>query len=90
MLQRAPRGFERYILQRPLCVKAALYSRLLIETDMLTTMRPDVLERIIDAIPMKRLGKPEEIASIVAWLASDEAGFATGADFSLNGGAHMC
>jgi acetoacetyl-CoA reductase len=61
-----------------------------IETDMLAAMRPDVLERIIDAIPMKRLGKPEEIASIVAWLASDEAGFATGADFSLNGGAHMC
>jgi acetoacetyl-CoA reductase len=61
-----------------------------IETEMLANMRPDVLERIIDAIPMKRLGKPEEIASIVAWLASDEAGFATGADFSLNGGAHMC
>src|ERR1700739_191768 len=55
-----------------------------IETEMLTTMRPDGLERIIDAIPMKRLGKPEEIASIVAWLASDEAGFATGADFSIN------
>jgi acetoacetyl-CoA reductase len=61
-----------------------------IETEMLTTMRPDVLERIVAAIPMKRLGKPEEIASIVAWLASDESAFATGADFSLNGGAHMC
>ena len=61
-----------------------------IATDMLAALRPDVLERIIDAIPMKRLGKPEEIASIVAWLSSEEAGFATGADFSLNGGAHMC
>ena len=61
-----------------------------IETDMLVGIRPDVLERIIEGIPMKRLGRPEEIASIVAWLASDEAGFATGADFSLNGGAHMC
>jgi acetoacetyl-CoA reductase len=61
-----------------------------IDTGMLAGIRPDVLERIINAIPMKRLGKPEEIASIVAWLASDEAGFATGADFSLNGGAHMC
>jgi len=60
-----------------------------IATDMLAALRPDVLERIIDAIPMKRLGKPEEIASIVAWLSSEEAGFATGADFSLNGGAHM-
>jgi acetoacetyl-CoA reductase len=60
-----------------------------IETEMLAAVRPDILERIIDSIPMKRLGKPEEIASIVAWLASDDAGFATGADFSLNGGAHM-
>ncbi|WP_348751773.1 SDR family oxidoreductase, partial [uncultured Aquincola sp.] len=40
-------------------------------------------------IPIKRLGTPEEIASIVAWLASDESGFATGADFSCNGGLHM-
>jgi acetoacetyl-CoA reductase len=61
-----------------------------IETEMLAAVRPDVLERIIDSIPMKRLGRPAEIASIVAWLASDDAAFATGADFSLNGGAHMC
>ena len=60
-----------------------------IETEMLAAVRPDVLERIIDSIPMKRLGKPAEIASIVAWLASDEAGFATGADFPVNGGMHM-
>ena len=40
-------------------------------------------------IPVKRLGTPEDIASIVAWLASDESGFATGADFSVNGGLHM-
>jgi acetoacetyl-CoA reductase len=39
--------------------------------------------------PVKRLGEPSEIASIVAWLASDESGFATGADFSVNGGQHM-
>jgi acetoacetyl-CoA reductase len=43
----------------------------------------------LDCIPVRRLGKPEEIASIVAWLASDEAGFATGADFPVNGGMHM-
>lgn len=60
-----------------------------IETEMLSTVRPEVLERIIDSIPVGRLGKPEEVASIVAWLASDEAAFATGADFSLNGGLHM-
>jgi acetoacetyl-CoA reductase len=38
---------------------------------------------------MKRLGTPEEIASMVSWLAGDESGFATGAEFSLNGGLHM-
>jgi acetoacetyl-CoA reductase len=60
-----------------------------IGTDMVRAMRPDVLEKIISTIPVKRLGTPEEIGSMVAWLASDDAGFATGADFSLNGGLHM-
>jgi acetoacetyl-CoA reductase len=48
-----------------------------------------VLEKIVSTIPVKRLGRPEEIASIVAWIASEESGFSTGADFSLNGGLHM-
>ena len=60
-----------------------------IATDMVTAMKPVVLEKIVDTIPVKRLGKPAEIGSIVAWLASDESAFATGADFSLNGGLHM-
>jgi len=52
-------------------------------------VRPELLSKIVESIPVRRLGNPEEIASIVAWLASDGAGFATGADFSLNGGLHM-
>lgn len=60
-----------------------------IATDMVTAIREDVLEKIVGTIPVKRLGAPEEIASIVSWLASDEGGFSTGADFSLNGGLHM-
>src|ERR1700758_208590 len=60
-----------------------------IGTDMVKSIRPDVLEKIVATIPVRRLGSPEEIASIVAWLASEESGFATGADFSLNGGLHM-
>ena len=60
-----------------------------IATDMVKAIRQDVLDKIISTIPIKRLGTPEEIASIVAWLASDESGFATGADFSCNGGLHM-
>ena len=60
-----------------------------IGTDMVRAIRPDRLDKIVSGIPVKRLGEPDEIASIVAWLTSDEAAFATGADFSLNGGLHM-
>jgi acetoacetyl-CoA reductase len=60
-----------------------------IGTDMVRSIRPDVLEKIVSGIPVKRLGEPSEIASIVAWIASDEGGYATGSDFSLNGGLHM-
>jgi acetoacetyl-CoA reductase len=56
---------------------------------MLRSIKPDRLEKIVSGIPVKRLGEPDEIASIVGWLASDESAFATGADFSLNGGLHM-
>jgi acetoacetyl-CoA reductase len=60
-----------------------------IATDMVKSIRQDVMDKIVAGIPVKRLGTPEEIASIVAWVASDESGFATGADFSVNGGLHM-
>jgi acetoacetyl-CoA reductase len=60
-----------------------------IATDMVKAIRQDVLDKIIATIPIKRLGTPEEIASIVAWLAGEESGFTTGADFSCNGGLHM-
>ena len=60
-----------------------------IGTDMVKAIRPDVLEKIVATVPVKRLGEPREIASILAWLASDEGGYATGADFSVNGGLHM-
>jgi acetoacetyl-CoA reductase len=60
-----------------------------IATDMVKAVRPDVLEKIIASIPVRRLGTPEEIGSMIVWLASEDSGFATGADFSLNGGLHM-
>jgi acetoacetyl-CoA reductase len=60
-----------------------------IGTDMVKAIREDVLQKIVGTIPVKRLGTPEEIASIISWIASEESGFATGADFSLNGGNHM-
>ena len=60
-----------------------------IGTDMVKAIRQDVLDKIVATIPVKRLGAPEEIASLVSWVASAEAGFVTGADFSINGGLHM-
>ena len=60
-----------------------------IGTDMVKAMRADVLEKIVASVPAKRLGTPAEIGSIVSWLASEESAYATGADFSLNGGLHM-
>ena len=60
-----------------------------IATDMVKSIRQDVLDKIIAGIPVRRLGTPDDIASMVAWLASDQSGFATGADFSVNGGLHM-
>jgi len=59
-----------------------------IATDIVKAIREDVLEKIIGAIPVKRLGTPDEIASICAWIASEDGAFSTGADFSLNGGIH--
>jgi acetoacetyl-CoA reductase len=58
-------------------------------TDMVRSIRQDVLDKIVAGIPVKRLGTPDEIGSIISWLTSDEGGYATGADFSLNGGLHM-
>jgi len=60
-----------------------------IGTDMVNAIREDVLAKIVATVPVKRLGKPSEIASIIAWLVSEEGGYSTGADFSVNGGLHM-
>jgi acetoacetyl-CoA reductase len=60
-----------------------------IGTEMVRSIRQDVLDKIVATIPVKRLGTPEEIGSIVGWLAGEESGFTTGADFSCNGGLHM-
>ncbi len=60
-----------------------------IGTEMVRAIKPEVLEKIVATIPVKRLGTPEEIGSIVGWLAGDESGFTTGAEFAVNGGLHM-
>jgi len=61
-----------------------------IGTQMVMAIPSEVLEnKIIPQIPMGRLGKPEEVAGLVAYLASDEAAFVTGANIAINGGQHM-
>jgi acetoacetyl-CoA reductase len=60
-----------------------------IGTDMVKAIKPEVLEKIVATIPVKRLGTPDEIGSIVGWLAGEESGFTTGAEFAVNGGLHM-
>lgn len=60
-----------------------------IETEMTSAMRNDILEAIIRQIPVGRMGKPEEIADMVAFLAADENAFITGATMTVNGGQYM-
>ena len=61
-----------------------------IGTQMVLAIPEEVLDsKIIPQIPMGRLGKPEEVAGLVAYLASDEAAFLTGANIAINGGQHM-
>ena len=61
-----------------------------IGTKMVLAIPQEVLEsKILPQIPMSRLGKPEEIAGLIAYLSSDEAAFVTGANISINGGQYM-
>ncbi len=59
------------------------------ETDMVSAVPEKVRAQIIEQIPVGRLGHPDEIARAVRFLASEDAGFVTGATFSLNGGQYM-
>jgi len=61
-----------------------------IGTRMVMAIPREVLDsKILPQIPMGRLGKPEEVAGLVAYLASEEAAFVTGANIAINGGQHM-
>jgi acetoacetyl-CoA reductase len=60
-----------------------------VETDMVMAIRQEIRDQIVESIPMGRLAKPAEIAAVVAFLASEEAGYITGANISVNGGMHM-
>ncbi len=59
-----------------------------VATKMVMAIREDILQSIVDTVPMKRLAKPEEIAGLAVYLASDLAGFITGATMNINGGLY--
>ncbi len=58
----------------------------LIETDMIKGIIPEMYEKIVESIPMNRVGKPEEIASLAVFLLSEESGYITKQVISVNGG----
>ena len=61
-----------------------------IGTKMVTAIPKDILDsKILPQIPVGRLGKPEEVAGLIIYLASEEAAFVTGANIAINGGQHM-
>lgn len=61
-----------------------------LRTKMTEQVPADIMrDKILPQIPVGRLGEPEEVAALVAWLASPEAGFVTGANIAINGGQHM-
>jgi acetoacetyl-CoA reductase len=60
-----------------------------IGTDMVAAMPEEALKRVVAGIPAGRLGKPEEIAQMAVFLASEHGAFATGATFTVNGGQYM-
>ncbi len=58
-------------------------------TNMVKAIREDILNNIVNSIPMKRLGEPKEIAALCNYLASDDAAYITGATIDINGGLYM-
>jgi len=60
-----------------------------IGTEMVMAIKPEIRDQIISTIPVGRLGKPEEIAKLVSYLASEDAAFITGSNIAINGGLHM-
>ena len=60
-----------------------------VQTEMVMAIREDVRQKIVSEIPAGRLAMPEEVADAVAFLASDNAGYITGTNLSVNGGLHM-
>ena len=84
-------GFSKSLAQEVACkgITVNTISPGYVETHMLDGVKEDVMQSIIADIPVGRLGKPAEIAAAVAFLASPDSGFITGANLDVNGGQYM-
>ncbi|MFV0371863.1 MAG: acetoacetyl-CoA reductase [Azonexus sp.] len=59
-----------------------------VATKMVMAIKPEILQTIVDSVPMKRLAKPEEIGFACAYLSNELSGFTTGATININGGLY--
>jgi 3-oxoacyl-[acyl-carrier protein] reductase len=57
-----------------------------VETPILDGISEEHVEYMVERIPMGRMGRPEEVAALVCWLASEECSFSTGATYDISGG----
>jgi 3-oxoacyl-[acyl-carrier protein] reductase len=81
------KSLARELAPRGICVNAVAPG--LIATDMTSAMTEEQREKVLEEIPLSRLGTPDDVAGVVLFLASDEAGYITGAVIGVNGGLYM-
>ncbi|HMX16620.1 MAG TPA: acetoacetyl-CoA reductase [Rhodocyclaceae bacterium] len=84
-------GFTKALAQE-LAVKGVTVNAIApgyVATKMVMAIREDILKGIVDTVPMKRLCKPEEIGGACSYIASDLAGYMTGATLNINGGLYF-
>jgi 3-oxoacyl-[acyl-carrier protein] reductase len=81
------KSLARELAPRAICVNAVAPG--LIDTDMTSALTEAQREKVLSEIPLSRLGTPDDVAGVVLFLASDEAGYITGQVFGVNGGLYM-
>lgn len=78
------KALAKEVAEKDICVNCVTPA--VIETDILKQLNDEAVGYMVSKIPMGRVGRPEEVASLVAWLATDECSFTTGAVFDISGG----
>jgi 3-oxoacyl-[acyl-carrier protein] reductase len=81
------KSLARELAPRGICVNAVAPG--LIITDMTSAMTEEQREKVLGEIPLSRLGTPDDVAGVVLFLASNEAGYITGQVVGVNGGLYM-